>query len=337
MKKVLSALLMLTLVFSLAACGDEEVELGDYKPGLHLGYSDGNRNSFAYVYVDAEGFIEDIHIDSVYAKRDSEGPMWDLEDDTVNYVGLTKRTLDDGCDYGMHDDEDDNCEADEEGKLLWVAQVDALADDVVENQAIPDYSIADGKFDDDAITGVTITVTAYYTAIENALELAELGSDEEPTDFDVPEFDSEGDYTPGIQYGYSEGHENGHAFLAVNEEGNIVHAAVDVVYFKSTDAETAVYGVMSRGSEATGIITTKMSLDYGRDYGMHRDDNGDVVEGEMPWEEQMQAVADAVVENQGLEDYAIDGGKFENPDDAVSGVSITVDHVLEAFEMALDR
>jgi hypothetical protein len=337
MKKLLSALLLLTLVFSLSACGEDEVELGEYKPGLHLGYSDGNRNSFAYVYVDAEGFIEDIHIDAVYAKRDSEGPMWDLEDDTVNYLGLTKRTLDDGCDYGMHEDADDDCEADEEGKLLWVAQVDAIADDVVENQGIPEYSITDGKFDDDAITGVSITVTSYYTAIENALELAELGSDEKPTDFDVPEFDSEGDYTPGIQYGYSEGHQNGHAFIAVNEEGNIVHAAVDVVYFKSTATEDAVYGMMNHGSEATGIITTKMSLDYGTGYGMHRDDDGNVVDGEMPWEEQMQALADAVVENQGLEDYSLVDGAFENPDDAVAGVSITVDHVIEAFEMALGR
>jgi hypothetical protein len=51
----------------------------------------------------------------------------------------------------------------------------------------------------------------------------------------------------------------------------------------------------------------------------------------------MQAVADDVVANQGLENYSIVDGKYETPDDAVAGVSITVEHVIAAIEMALDR
>ena len=333
MKKLLSALLMLTLVFSLAACGEDEVELGEYKPGLHLGYSEGNENTFAYVYVDSKGFIADIHIDSVYAKSDAEGPLWDVDDDSAKYIATTKRSLDDGNEYNMNSEEGSS-EAKEDGLLLWVEQVDALADDIVEAQAIPEYSItADGKFDDDAISGVSITVTSYITAIENALGRAELGSDEVPTDFNVPEFDSEGEYTPGIQYGYSEGSSNGHAFLAVNEEGNIEYAAIDVVYFHTTDTDAAY-----TTSEVNGIIITKMTLDYGCEYNMHSEPGScEPAEGEMLWVEQMQAVADDVVANQGLEDYSIVDGKYETPDDAVAGVSITVDHVIAAIEMALDR
>jgi hypothetical protein len=338
MKKLLSALLMLTLVFSLAACGEDEVELGEYKPGLHLGYTEGNKNTFAYVYVDSKGFIADIHIDMLHAKSDAEGPLWDVDDDSAKYIATTKRSLDDGNEYNMNSEEGSS-EAKEDGLLLWVEQVDALADDIVEAQAIPEYSItADGKFDDDAISGVSIAVTPFITAIENALGRAELGSDEVPTDFNVPEFDREGEYTPGIQYGYSEGSSNGHAFLAVNEEGNIEYAAIDVVYFHTTDTDAA-YTTMNYGSEVNGIIITKMTLDYGNEYNMNSEEGSSEAkeDGLLLWVEQMQAVADDVVANQGLENYSIVDGKYETPDDAVAGVSITVDHVIAAIEMALDR
>ena len=174
----------LTLFFSIAACGngdngDEngdngvngdngdngEVEYGDYKPGLHLGYTDGHNNTYAYVYVDAEGYIEDIFIDTVYSTTDDD------EED----VYTTKMSLDYGCGYHMHRgkdveyDEDGNCYVEDE--MMWHEQVQALAADIVDNQGVPSYNIdEDGDFEDDAVAGVTITVTGYIEAIEKALD-----------------------------------------------------------------------------------------------------------------------------------------------------------------------
>ncbi|MFW5892665.1 MAG: hypothetical protein ACOCU5_00140 [Bacillota bacterium] len=346
----------LALVFSLAACGEEEQ--GEYKPGLHLGYTEGNENSYAYVYVDEEGFIQDIFIDSVYAKRDSEGNVWDHgedpdDDETTKYLATTKMSLDDGCGYHMHtekeveEDEDGNCYV--EGEMMWHEQVEALADDIVENQGIPSYDLSEGALEDDAVAGVSITVDYLIEAVENALDQAELGEDESPSDFEVPEFDDEGDFDPGIVFGasdYSEGGENSVAIGAVNEDGNLVHMRIDSVYFSTTDEDDADYSKPGRseGSTSHGIITTKMSLDYGCGYHMHtekeveEDDDGNCyVDGEKMWHEQVQAIADDVVDNQGVPSYDLDENYFdEDGDDTVSGVSITVNNYIAAIEDALE-
>ncbi|MFW6298128.1 MAG: hypothetical protein ACOC14_00480, partial [Bacillota bacterium] len=280
---------------------------------------------------------------------------WDTGDDpddseTSFYNATTKMSMDDGCGYNMHDgevqeDEDGNCYVD--GEMMWWEQVEALGDDIVEAQEVPSYDLDDGKFeDDDTISGVSITVDYLVDAVDNALEQAELGDDESPEDFDVPEFEGEGDYEPGIVFGasdYTDGGNNSVAVGAVNEDGHLVHMAIDSVYFKSTD-EDAAYDTEGRdGDTDTGIITTKMSLDYGCDYGMHGepeyDDDGNCyVDGEMMWWEQVQAIADDVVDNQGVPGYDLDDSNYfdEDGDDTVSGVSITVNNYIAAIEDALE-
>ncbi len=173
MKKLLAILFTLSLVFVLGACSTEE---GDYEPGVYFGYSEGGENSFAVVTVDENGFISEVLIDTVYLKQDAEGNLtWEGRggNEATGYA-TTKRSLDDGCGYHMHTDKDVvDCSV--EGELMWHEQVDVIADAVIEAQDVPDFEIVDGKIEDDsadAVAGVSITVTSYLDAIEDALDQA---------------------------------------------------------------------------------------------------------------------------------------------------------------------
>jgi len=340
-EKAFAALLSVFALVALAACG--EPDLGDYKPGLHLGYTDGHQNTYAYVYVDADGYIFDIFIDTVYMKTDEDGPVtWEGRggNEQTGYA-TTKMSLDDGCGYNMWPSEPVvDCEV--EGEIMWHDQVRMLAEDIIENQGIIDYDLVDGDFDedgDDVISGVTITVSGYLEAVENALDIARLGEDESPRDYDVPSFDGEGDYTPGIHFGYTEGHQNTIGIIAVNEDGHIVYAASDTIYLK-TDEDGPLTWEGRGGNEQTGYATTKMSLDYGCGYNMWPAEPVEdcQVEGETMWHDQVAMVMDDIVANQGIIDYdLIDGDFDEDGDDIVSGVTITVSHYLNAIEDAISK
>ncbi len=193
MKKLLAFLLVFTLGFVLYACGDDEeengndngngeVETGDYTPGMYFGYTDGHQNTFAVLYVDENGFISDIFVDTVYLKSEEGGPVsWEARGNEHEGYATTKRSLDHGCGYNMwpakevthNSDEPGDCDVEDD--IMWHKQVDMLVADIIENQAIIDYSIdEDGDFEEegDVIAGVTITVSSYLEAIENALAQA---------------------------------------------------------------------------------------------------------------------------------------------------------------------
>ncbi len=169
MKKLLALLFVFTFVFGLAACGTEQ---GDYEPGVYFGYTDGNQNTFAVLTVNENCFIESILVDSVYLKSVEDGPVsWTGRNDAaMEGIATTKRSLDGGCDYVMHEGTTD-CVA-PDGKLMWHEQVDAIVARVIEEQGIFDYTLDGQYFEEDTIAGVTIRVTAYITAIENALAQA---------------------------------------------------------------------------------------------------------------------------------------------------------------------
>ncbi len=306
---------MLTLLMgvALSACGSTDE--GDYKPGLYLGYTDGHQNTYAYVYVDAEGYIADVFIDSIYMKSDEEGPVtWEGRggDEATGYA-TSKMSLNYGEDYIMGDNE-----------YTWVEQVSMLGDDVVENQEIIDYDLDDRYFaedGDDIIAGVSISVDSYLEAVGNALARAELGDDESPSDFDVPNVDEGLSLTPGIHFGYTDGNQNTLGFIAVNDDGNIVYATADEVYLKSDDDGPLNWE--ARGNENTGYATTKMSLNYGEGYTMS--------DNEYTWVEQVEMVMDDIIENQSA-DYNLEGD-----DDVVSGVSITVSGYIETIQNAIEQ
>ena len=181
---------------------------GDYLPGLHLGYTEGHRNTYAALYVNGAGVMQDLFIDSVYENGDTN---------------TTKRSMDGGCEYRMHLS-DEYCTP-TEGNLLWHQQVDLIIADVLENQEIPTYAFDGTKFDaeaDDTIAGVTINVDAYLDATDMAIKRA-----------------SYGEYTPGLHFGTDEDEDTTtHAVVAVNEQGHIEYVFIDSVYVSGDDTIT---------------------------------------------------------------------------------------------------
>jgi len=128
----------------------------------------------------------------------------------------------------------------------------------------------------------------------------------------------QGEYTPGVYHGYTVGATPSIAVVTVDENGMIESVLVDEVYLKvDADGELTWEG---RTGPTTGYATTRCS------YNMHSGDVVDCsVEGEMMWWEQVDALAAAVVEAQGVPNWTLDGGKFTEDADGVAGVSITVD------------
>ena len=129
----------------------------------------------------------------------------------------------------------------------------------------------------------------------------------------------QGDYTPGVYFGYSEGHRNSFAVLTINQNGVIESLLVDSVY--TTSGENS-------------ISITKRTLDGGCGYDMHRAAVNCEVEGKLMWHQQVNAIAAAVVENQGLPDWNV--GEDNKMDD-LAGVSITVDSYITAIQNALSQ
>lgn len=149
MKKYFVLCLMLVVsLFVFTGC--EKVETGNYKEGTYFGtYEDnydGKAVATAVVYVDANGVIKSVFLDTVYEKND---------------VLTTKKVL--GDEYNMKS-------ASEAGKE-WYEQVNLIENKVIQNQGIEFMTLnEDGKTD--TIAGVTMKVNALYEALNNALSKA---------------------------------------------------------------------------------------------------------------------------------------------------------------------
>jgi len=146
MKKYL--LLFIMFICLLSLCGCEKVEQGTYKEGTYFGYYEddyGNIPSVAtaVLYVNSDGVIKSVFLDTVYSK-DSHL--------------TTKKVL--GNDYNMKP-------SSEVGKE-WYEQVNLIENKVLENQDIS-FITLDENGKTDAIAGVTMKVNALYKALENAL------------------------------------------------------------------------------------------------------------------------------------------------------------------------
>lgn len=149
MKKYLGIIFALIVIFAVTGC--EKVNEGKYKEGTYYGYVIDNYGgaenvATAVLYVDSNGLIKSVFLDTVYTK------------DGVN---TTKKSL--GNDYGM--------KARSEAGKEWYEQVELLEKKVVENQGTSFITINDeGKTD--AVAGVTMKVDALYKALNKALEQA---------------------------------------------------------------------------------------------------------------------------------------------------------------------
>jgi len=148
MKKYFGLIILMLCLF---VTGCEKVNEGGYKEGTYFGsvvdtYGGNNNVASAVIYIDSNGLIKSVFLDTVYVK------------DGIN---TTKKTL--GSDYGMK-------ERSEVGKE-WYEQVNLIESKVIENQDITFIKLDDdGKTD--SIAGVTMRVDALYEALEKALESA---------------------------------------------------------------------------------------------------------------------------------------------------------------------
>lgn len=159
MKKFL--VLSLTVICLTVMTGCEKKEHGKYKEGTYFGYdtfeSYGDKYvATAVVYVNEDGMIKSVFIDSTYNK---------------DSVGTTKKVL--GDDYGM---KETSANMDViPGGAEWYEQVNKIEEKVISEQGIDWVKWSDSsntKLDLDTISGVTISADSYINALSSALENA---------------------------------------------------------------------------------------------------------------------------------------------------------------------
>lgn len=121
----------------------------------------------------------------------------------------------------------------------------------------------------------------------------------------------EGVYTGTAPDVYGGQNNTATAIVTVDKSGKITDVNLDTTYTKD------------------GVETTKKTL--GTDYGMYGNEYGSTV-GE--WYEQVEALEENVVSNQGLEKIKLDSAGYT---DTVSGCTIKIDALYKALESALDQ
>lgn len=124
-----------------------------YTEGVYTGsaidnYGGQSNTATAIVTVDAEGKITDVNLDTTYTK---------------DGVETTKKAL--GTEYGMY--------GVPYGSQVgeWYEQVEALENNVVENQGLDGIKL-DSEGYTDTVSGCTIKIDALYEALEDALSQA---------------------------------------------------------------------------------------------------------------------------------------------------------------------
>ncbi|MDY0210959.1 MAG: hypothetical protein RBQ91_06120 [Acholeplasma sp.] len=177
MKRFMALLLVLTLTFTLAGCQEKK---GDYTPGMYYASTEGNQSTFGVMFINENGKIENIFIDSVYLKASEDGTVeWTSYGNPAKGYATTKMALDNGWGYHMFYAEyakttEEPTEAGYQAwlkansKLEWFQQVELITEQVIELQGLPEKT-GDAY---DAPTGATITVSSYYSVIADLLAQA---------------------------------------------------------------------------------------------------------------------------------------------------------------------
>lgn len=153
MKKILAFLALICLI---AISGCTPVEEGNYKEGTYYGsstdsFGGSNNTATAVVYVNSEGVIKSVFLDTTYTK-----------DDTIT----TKKTL--GLAYGMKGASESKGTI--AGGAEWDEQVKNLEKKIVEEQGLDWLTWSDtDKTVTDSVSGVTIKINALIDAVNKAL------------------------------------------------------------------------------------------------------------------------------------------------------------------------
>jgi major membrane immunogen (membrane-anchored lipoprotein) len=157
MKKVVINLVLIGLLF-VTGC-TPVAEEGKYKEGTYYGYVEDTKDGVvtitsAVVYVNEKGMIKSVFIDSTYNK------------DNKN---TTKKALGDA--YGMKATSANLGVI--PGGAEWDEQVSKFEEKIVEEQGL-EWLVWSNTEETktDSVSGVTITVSSYYKAVDNALAQA---------------------------------------------------------------------------------------------------------------------------------------------------------------------
>ncbi len=140
------------LVFVLALSGCEKVEEGNYKEGTYFAstvddYNGAKNTATAVMYVDENGVIKSLTLDTTYTSGD---------------VGSTKKALGNGYNMKTY-----NPAAAGE----WFEQVQKLEDAIVEAQGVDSITVGeDGTTD--SVSGCTVKVNALITVAKDVLTQA---------------------------------------------------------------------------------------------------------------------------------------------------------------------
>ena len=156
MKRILIYAMLVCCVF---VSGCTPVEEGNYKPGTYYGtvvdsYGGANNTATALVYVNDNGVIETVFLDTTYTH---EGTI------------TTKKTL--GDEYGMKGVSASMGNI--EGGAEWFEQVKNLEDKIVLEQGLEwlEWSNEE-ETKTDSVSGVTIQINALVEAVNKAIEQA---------------------------------------------------------------------------------------------------------------------------------------------------------------------
>ncbi|MFO7887062.1 MAG: hypothetical protein R6U59_01990 [Eubacteriales bacterium] len=180
----------------------------------------------------------------------------------------------------------------------WYEQADATIDYFLENQSVevPEDFYTDEDGHTDAIAGVSIHVVEFFDLAEKAVANGPV---------------SEGDYTDGFPMAVAE----------VTEDDNW-QSMLQLTVVNGTIVSANVNGVATSENDE-GEFDDKKTLK--EEYGMK--ENGGA---ELEWYEQAALVEEYIVENQNL-DVSMEDGYT----DAIAGVSIHVDEMVELFNEAV--
>jgi rhodanese-related sulfurtransferase len=151
----------------------------DYADGQYYGYEAG----YSALITVEDGFIVDVFLDAIHC-RDLTDPADGIKEtcNTKRSYTMEEYTMNlEVNDNGTPLDDTDDFYQVVDGKLSWWQQADALAEAVVDAQQWdPSWVIVDGDFDltdtdtADAVGGVSIGIDSWMTAIEEALDAAEV-------------------------------------------------------------------------------------------------------------------------------------------------------------------
>lgn len=155
MKKIIVGLVMGILLFT--GCTKVE-EKGNYKEGTYYGYVESESYGKTYVtsavvYVNEEGSIKSVFIDSTYIKDE---------------IVATKKSL--GDKYGMKSASSKGGKI--EGGAEWYQQANTLEKKIIEEQGTNWVKYQSDNATLDSISGVTIKANTLVEAVNKALEQA---------------------------------------------------------------------------------------------------------------------------------------------------------------------